>query len=220
MAKIIPDYFNRSADSIVSDDIYFESSGYIYRALSWIDLAKRKGCAVAFQYAAHDARQGIEQLLFEELLVSVGTNFDRTEYEKCVGSSTKLHAVINRLAPERELLGKFNQTVFSVSSVQIPLIVWDHKLLMKYWGRISKYLHWAGAIDETIKVKSWVGKGMAITEEACIYIWDNQIKNETGVMFPIDMHPEIRSLWEKYKTGQIDIEAVRLSCQMLKSAIR
>lgn len=220
MTKVAPDFLNRSADSIVSENIRFESSGYIYRALSWIDFAKRKNSPVAFQYAAHDARQGIEQLLFEELVLSVGTKLDRTEYEKCLGNSTKLHAIINRLVPEREKLATFNQAIFSVGGIRIPLVIWNHKLLMKYWGKLSQYLHWAGAIDETIEVRSWLEAGIVITEEACKYIWINQTQYETGAMIPNSMHPEIRSLWERYKEGRIGLEDVKISSQILEPAIR
>lgn len=219
MPKVIPDYRNRSADSIVSDSLRFESSGYIYRALSWLDLARRKDSPVAFQYAAHDARQGIEQLLFEELVLIVGTNLDRAEYEKCLGNSTKLHAIINRLAPEREKLATFNQAIFSASNIRVPLVVWDHKSLMKYWGKISTYLHWAGAIDETIQNTSWVSEGIKVTEEACLYIWNNQTQNETGVMLPYDMHPEIQHLWERYQAGSIGVEEVKISVQLLEPTI-
>jgi len=219
MAKIIPNYLNRSADSIVSDKIHFESSDYIYRALSWLDLAKRKSSPVAFQYAVHDARQGIEQLLFEELILSVGTKLDRAKYEKCLGNSTKLHMMINRLAPEREKLARFNQASFSVGNIRISLVVWDHKQLMKYWGKLSQYLHWAGAIDETIKKESWVEAGIVVAEKACLYIWKNQTQKETGIMLPNDMHPEILHLWERYKNGKIEIEEVRISLQLFEPAI-
>lgn len=219
MVKVIPNYLNRSADSIVSENIRFESSGYIYRALSWLDLTKRHNSPVTFQYAAHDTRQGIEQLLFEELVLSVETKLDREEYEKCIGNSTKLYAIINRLAPEREKLAKFNQAIFSAGTIRIPLVVWDHKLLMKYWGMLSKYLHWAGAIDETIHVQSWIQAGIRVAEEACLYIWKNQTQKETGVMTPDDMHPEIRRLWERYKNGEIGIEEVKISSQILDPVI-
>ena len=175
---------------------------------------------MAFQYAAHDARQGIEQLLFEELVLSVGTNLDRAEYEKCLGNSTKLHAIVNRLAPERESLAKFNQAVFSIGDVRIPLVVWDHKKLMEYWGKISNYLHWAGAIDEAIQNELWVKEGMHITEKACVYIWKNQTQGETGVMLPNDMHPEIRHLWERYQAGTIGLEEVKISSQLLEPSIK
>lgn len=220
MAKFIPNHKNRSADSIVSEQVRFESSGYIYRALSWLDLAKRNNCPVAFQYAVLDTRQGIEQLFFEELLISVGTKLDRMDYEKCLGNSTKLYAIINKLAPEREKLAKFNQAVFSVGSMQIPLAVWDHKFLMKYWGKLSKYLHWAGAIDETVEDGSWVGAGIVATEEACAYIWGNLTQNESGGMMPDEMHPEIRRLWERFRENKISIEEVKISSQLLEPTIR
>lgn len=219
MSKIIPSYINRTADGIVSENIHFESSGYVYRALSWLDLSKRKNSPIAFQYAAYETRQGIEQLLFEELVLSVGTKLDRSEYEKCLGNSTKLHAIINRLAPEREKLAKFNQAIFSVGSIRITLVLWDHNLLMKYWGKISKYMHWSGAINETIQDRSWVEAGIEITEEVCLYIWNNQTQGETGVMLPEKMHPEIRSLWERYKEGKIGIEEVKISSQILEPVI-
>lgn len=220
MVKVIPNFLNRSANSIVSENVRFESSSYVFRALSWLDIAKRENNLVAFQYAAHDARQGIEQLLFEELVLSVGTKLDRAEYQKCLGNSTKLHAIINRLAPEREKLGKFVQAVFSVSCIQIPLMVWNHKLLMKHWGKVSKFLHWSGAIDETIQNSAWVKNGIEIVEEACIYIWNSQTQKETVVMLPDDMHPEIRHLWYRYRDGKIGLEEVKIFSQLLESEIR
>jgi len=117
-------------------------------------------------------------------------------------------------------LAKFVQAVFPVGSIRIQLAVWDHKLIMKYWGKVSQYLHWAGAIDETIESPSWVEAGIMMTEEACLYIWNNQIQNETGVMVPDKMHPEIRHLWERYKEGEFGIEEVKISAQILAPAIR
>lgn len=210
MTKQIPNYRNRSAEEIIIDKVRFESSGYIYRALSWLDLAKKTKNRPAFQYAAHDTRQGIEQLLFEELVLSVGTKLDRKEYEKCVGNSTKLHAIINRLSPGREKLSLFVQAIFSFGDRRIDFVVWDLTLLMKYWGKISDFLHWSGAIDETIEDWQWVEKGISIVEEACLYIWKNQTEKEEGIMMPSDMRPEIRLLWERFKNGEIGLKEVKI----------
>lgn len=140
--------------------------------------------------------------------------------KKCLGNSTKLYAIINRLVPEREKLAQFNQAVFSVGSIQIPLAVWDHKLLMKYWGKLSKYLHWAGAIDKTVEDVLWVEAGIAATEEACSYILGNLTQKESGGMIPDEMHPEIRRLWEIFRENRISTEEVKISSQLLEPAIR
>ncbi len=202
MLKVIPEYRGRSADVIVSENICNESSGYIYRALSWLDLAKRKRSSPAFQYAAHDTRQGIEQLLFEELVLSTGAALSRDEYQKCLGNSTKLHAIIKRLSPEREKLARFTQAIMSVASAPIDLVIWDHGLLMKHWGTVSDYLHWSGAIDETIDSWPWVEEGISKTEQACSYIWRNQTERDTAVSSK-DMHPEMPRFGSASRQGAL-----------------
>ena len=218
--RVIPDFRGRTAHAIITENVRNESSGYVYRALSWLDLAKREKSSPAFQYGAHDARQGIEQLLFEELVLSTGANLDRSEFQKCLGNSTKLHATIKLLSPDREKLSLFVQTIMATGNEQIDLTVWDHKLLMKYWGAISNYLHWAGAIDETINNWDWVKSGIDKIEEACQYIWKNQTANETGFMLPADMHPEIAALWGRFKVGSIDIIEVKIACELLQPMLR
>jgi len=219
MAKLIPNFRGRTAHSIVTENVRNESSGYIYRALSWLNLARRERSSPAFQYGAHDARQGIEQLLFEELVLSTGANLERSEYQKCLQNSTKLHAIIRRLSPDRETLATFVQAMMSVGESQVDLMIWDHKRLMRYWGIVSEYLHWAGAIDETIDKWGWVEAAIAQTEEACLYIWTNQTEKETGVMLPRDMHPEIAALWERFKAGSIGVEEVRISSRLLQAVL-
>ena len=220
MTKVIPNFRGRAAHAIISENVRNESSGYVYRALSWLDLAKREKSSPAFQYGAHDARQGIEQLLFEELVLITGASLDRSEYQRSLGNSTKLHAIINRLSPDREKLGKFVQAVMATGDPKIDLMVWDHRLLMRYWGTVSDYLHWAGAIDETIDRWSWVEAGIAKTEEACMYIWKNQTEKETGIMLPSDMHPKIAALWERFKVESIGTEEVKIACELLLPVLR
>ena len=220
MDKVIPNYRGRAANAIITEKVHNESSGYIYRALSWLDLAKREKSSPAFQYGAHDAGNGIEQLLFEELVQCTGARLERSEYQRCLGNSTKLYATINRLSPDREKLGKFVQTVMATGNPKFDLVVWDHKLLMKYWGTVSEYLHWAGAIDETIGKWSWVEAGIAKTEEACMYIWKNQTEKETGVMLPASMHPEIVALWERFKAGRIGVDEVKIACELLQPVLQ
>lgn len=217
---MIPTFRGRTAHAIITENIHNESSGYVYRALSWLEVAKREKSSPAFQYGAHDARQGIEQLLFEELVLNTGANLDRSEYQRSLGNSTKLHAIIKRLSPDREKLGIFVQAVMATGDTKLDLMVWDHKLLMNYWGTISNYLHWAGAIDETINKWSWVEAGIAKTEEACLYIWKNQTERETGVMSPSDMHPKIAALWESFKAGSISTKEVKIACELLQSVPR
>jgi len=201
-------------EEIIPESIYFDSVGYMYRALSWEDVAKRGGNVCALQYAAHDARQSIEQLLFEEIVLCVGTQLDRSEYEKCKGNSTKLHKVIRRLNPDYNKLGKFTQAIISALPHSPSLIIWDHKKLLKHWGKVSNFLHWAGEPAETVESMEWFQKGIEAVEEAGCYIWKKNQAGFTGIIMPQDMQPEIRACWERFRVSEIDLDSVNWTARI------
>lgn len=205
----IPDYRNRSPVQIITEDVHFDSVGYVYRALSWLDVAAREKNACALQYAALDTRQGIEELLFEAVVFSVGGKLDRKEYEKCVGNATKLHKVVHRLNPDFQKLTLFMQAVLSTTPDAPQIEEWDLKLLLEHWGRVSNYLHWAGEPGETFESTEWFENGVAHVERAALHIWEKKTRGYSGIMMPDGMQPEVRSLWDRFRNGEIDPEAVK-----------
>lgn len=56
----IPSFENRSPVEIIAEQQFFESSGRIYRAMSWLDCAKINRNISALEYAALETRLGIE----------------------------------------------------------------------------------------------------------------------------------------------------------------
>lgn len=215
-----PEYRGRLPEQIISENVYFDSVGYIYRALSWLDIAKRESNVCALQYAAQDARQAIEQLLFEEIVFSVGTELDRQEYEKCKGNSTKLYKIIKQLNPDYEKLAQFTQAIVSSDPHLPPLVTWDHKELMKHWGKVSNYLHWVGEPAETVESEGWITKGIAAVDAAATHIWVKKKSGYTGIMMPKNMQPEIRNCWERFRTGDLDISGVKLSAHIALPILR
>ena len=218
--RTIPKYIDRLPEQIISEKVYFDSVGYIYRALSWLDIAKKRLNVSALQYAAHDARQGIEQLLFEELVLSVGTSLDRAEYEKCKGNATKLHKIVRRLSPDYEKLAQFTQAVMSIDPEMPPIEIWNHKELMKSWGSVSNYLHWAGEPRETVESKDWVATGIKAVEAAANHIWEKAARGYTGILMLHDMPTEIRVLWDRFKVGQVDLEQVKRTANLASPILR
>ena len=65
-----PDFRNISPQEIITQNVCFDSVGYTYRSLAWLDYAKREHNVCALHYAACDIRQAIEQLLFENIFLS------------------------------------------------------------------------------------------------------------------------------------------------------
>lgn len=203
-----PDFRNRSPEQIIKENIYFDSVGYAYRSLSWLDIAKKDRNVCALYYAALESRQAIEQLLFEELVMSVGTKLDRKEYEKCKGNSTKFHKIIQRLNPDYEKLAEFTKATLSVIPNAPNLIIWDHKILMQHWGKVSIYLHWGGEPAETTESDTWFNAGVKTVESSSLYIWETLKSGLHGITMPNQMEPEIHSLWERFKNNAVDIQGV------------
>jgi hypothetical protein len=204
-----PEFKNRAPEEIIKNIIYFDSAGFIYRSLSWLDYAKRNDNMCAILYAALDCRQGIEQLLFEELVMSVGTDLDENEYENCRGNSTKLHKIIRRLNPDYSKLAEFTKVIMSTDSRIPELHVWDHNKLMKHWGKVSDCLHWSGAPKDTYESDEWIDKTINNIENASSYIWDKISRSYTGIMRPENMAEEIFETWSKFKNNEIDANAVK-----------
>jgi hypothetical protein len=219
-----PEFRNRSPQEIISVNVYFDSVGYTYRAMSWLDLARREKNVCALQYAAHDSRQAIEQLLFEEIVISAGTDLDLGEYEKCKGNSTKLNKIIRRLNPYYEKLIQFTRAILSADPEIPVLVTWDHKELMMHWGKISNYLHWVGEPAETVESDEWFFNGVATVESAAELLWNKSKSGYTGIMMPENMQPEIRHFWDRYRTGDVDLDAVKrlahIALPILKQRVR
>jgi hypothetical protein len=203
-----PEFKNRTPEQIVTEEIDFDSVTYIYRALSWLDIARRDRNAVALHYAALEVRMGIEQLLFEQIVLSVGTQLDRQEYGRIKGNSTKLHKILKRLNPDYERLAEFTRAVAATDPNTPPLTTWSHSELMKQCGKVSNYLHWGGEPAETSESPDWVDSGIKTISEAANLIWKKKLTAYTGVMMPDRMQPEIRRAWERFKAEEIDLDAV------------
>lgn len=56
----------------------------------------------------------------------------------------------------------------------------------------------------------WLGNGIAKLESLASYTWSTFTRGQqTGNMAPKDMEPETRAIWDQYREGHIDDEAVR-----------
>ena len=215
-----PDYRNRSPDKIINEDVCFDSIGYLYRSLSWIEIAKRDRNVCALQYAAQDTRQAIEQLLFEEIVLSVGTKLDRADYKKCKGNSTRLKKILRKLNPAYQKLVLFTKAIASVDPDLPPIVVWDHDKITNLWSKVSTYLHWAGEPTETVKNNKWLDEGIVVVEMAAQYIWKKSLSGFTATMMPDNMQIEIRKCWDRYIANEIDIENVKKMADLALPILR
>ena len=150
-----PSPIGKSAEEILDFSDYLDSVGYLFRAVAWLDYFKRSGQFPALLYASIEGRQGIEYLLFEQLIIGTGANLQQEEYERCLKNRTRLSKIIDQLIPDYAKLQEFTSVVVSLQSGTPNLVHWNPKNLMKSWGELSNYLHWMGAKNRTTEVDNW-----------------------------------------------------------------
>ena len=214
-----PNHTSRTPENIVSEKLHFDSVGYLYRAMSWLDYFERNNQFTALLYACIEARYGIEYLMFEEIVISTGANLSQEDYERCLKDPTKLYKALNNISPDYEKLQAFAKIIV-IMVPEFPLMIqWNPKELIKSWGIISNYLHWCGSRNNTTELPSWRADAGVEMRRVIEPIWIKITSGQSGLMHPQGMHPEILELWHQYKDGSVDAEGIRIRMQILKPAL-
>ena len=213
----VPSFTNRTPTEIVTENNFFESSGRAYKALSWLDFSKSKKNISALEYAALETRLAIEQLLFEQLIVGVGTKLEAREYKKCSGKANKLNEIIERLIPRYERLVDFTK---AMAPDGVPITKWDNRTLIQHSGKVSNYLHWSGSLDVTVQSEAWYKNGIATIEAAICYIWHGLETGNTGILAIEELEPEMHELWELYAKGEITLERAVKRAEILEPILQ
>jgi len=215
-----PSHVSRTPAQIVGEKLHFDSSGYLYRAMSWIDYFERSYQFPALLYACIEARYGIEYLMFEEIVISTGANLSIDEYEKCLKSPTKLYNALRRISPDYEKLQGFTKIIVSSEPGLPNIIQWNLKSLLKSWGSISDYLHWCGSKNNTTELKKWRLNAGAKIRSVVEPIWLNISSGQSAIMHPNEMRPEIRDIWEQYRNNTIDAKGVKIRMEILEPMLK
>lgn len=218
---VIVDHRNRTPEDIVSKDLLFDSMGYLYRSISWLDYFERTDRVPAFFYACMEGRYAIEQLLFEQLVIGTGVRLLRSDYEACLKNRTKLSKMIDRLVPDFLKLQDFTSVVIDLDSKLPRVIFWKPKDLMKSWGRLSSHLHWLGASSETTENIEWKKGALNNAKEILMPIWEQYHSADCiGLMHPDDMEPEVNRIWLDFREGKIELESVRIRMRLIQPRLQ
>ncbi|AEJ01261.1 hypothetical protein Nit79A3_1429 [Nitrosomonas sp. Is79A3] len=214
----IPNYIGKSPDEIIGIDL-FDSASYLYRSMAWLDYHKRTKKFSSLLYACAEGRNGIEYLLFEELVISTGANLSVEKYKKCVNEKNLFKRTIAQLSPDYELLQIFSQIILSLEPSAPKLIYWDHSSLMKAWGVLSRYLHWSGARNLTSENAVWLDSARLAVHDVLEPIWLKITSGQSGLMHPNNMVPIVHEIWERFRSGEIDASAAKFQLKFLEPVV-
>lgn len=199
-----------------------DSSWLILQAESLCRYAKEKGSCTALVYAALETRNAIEQLFFNLVfLCRPASGLTRRDLEECKKKGG-VFRVFARFAPDYRKRVEFTQLCLSLDTGAPRVIAWDTKRLEKYFGKVSQFCHFQGVSSETTEAdfNVWLAKGVALVEEIFGYFKSEMSRAHSGMLRPETMQPEVRTAWENFKSGQIDLPNLRTRLELMQPVMR
>lgn len=211
-----PPHRNRSADEILGEKLYFDSAGYLFRAISWLDHFHRNPRYTTLLYACIEGRMGIEYLLFEELVMSTGAKLSREDYERSLKDRNSFTKPIRQLNPDHEKAQEFTRAVAEIEPSAPSLIFWRPRDLEKAWGKLSKHLHWGGARTEAADDPQWLDQAYRDVKQVLVPIWEMMLSGSSSLFHPDSMKPAVREIWVDFKDGKIDAKSVKARLELIR----
>ncbi len=199
-----------------------DSSWLILQAESLCRLAKENGNCSALVYAALETRNAIEQLFFDlAYLCRPASGFARKDWEACRKKGGVFH-VFARFGHDYQKRIEFTQLCLSLEHDSPRVIAWDTKKLQKYWGKVSEFCHFQGISTETTEADFdvWLVKGIALVEEIFGYFESEMSRASSGVLRPETMQHEVKTAWEDFKCGRIDLSNLRTRLQIMQPVVQ
>ena len=215
-----PNHRNRTPQEIISENIFHDTRGFMFRAVSWLDMADQTRRFTAFHYACIDARLAIEHLIFEQLAITAGNDLDAEKYKRCVDNPPKLDKLLRQTVPDYEKLQEFTKLVVSLSHGVPPVNQWNIKDLRKSWGRLSYYLHWVGAYPQTTENPKWQAQAIQDVKDIIEPLWQKISSGHSGSIRLESMPPPVREIWNEFRDGQIDFESARSRLNLVRDQLR
>jgi hypothetical protein len=218
-AMLPPSHIGRSPEEIASKTLHFDSAGYLYRAVSWLDYYKRSKNFPALLYASIEGRMAVEYLLFELLVIGTSAQLTLEEYKKCLKDRTKLDKAISRLVPNYEKVQEFSALLIEFEPALPKHLKWNIKDLKKDWGVLSEYLHWLGAANLTAEKDAWCATAYEELRSILQPLWEKLSSGQSMMMPPGNMTHEVREVWEDFSVGKVDSDSARIRLRILKPVL-
>ena len=158
-----PDYRNRRRDQIIRSDVFFDSVGYTYRSLSWIDIAKRDRCVCALQTRLTMLVMHLNNFHSRKCF-QVGRQLDR-ENTRSVNGYQKTDQHHSQTKPQYQKLASFTKRNFYRSRTTAHRYLGPQRNY-EAMGKVSNYLHWTGEPAETVESPEWLNEGIVAFETA------------------------------------------------------
>ncbi len=155
-------------------------------------------------FACLEARNAIEQLWYELVMLIHGGTIARELYEKCRKRRDGFLAAIREAEPRYRQLSKFTALCMHLDA-RAPSegIAWDLGRLKNEWQSLSSYCHAPGHPISTIENPQWFSKGVALVHGVFDYFQQEMSRGASALLKPANMTPEAHMIWEDFAENRI-----------------
>ncbi len=199
-----------------------EADWLILQARDIAELSRQTANPSLLVFSCLEARNAIEQLWFELLMVIYGGSMERDLLNKCKKRRNGFLAAIHEAGPQYRLLAQFTALCIKLDAkATFKVIVCDLKRLKKPWQSLSGYCHAQASPTETIYDFNWFSEWLSLIDETFQYFKSQMTECATSLLSPDRMIPEVRMNWEDFSAHRINEEQVLIRLkivQLLRSA--
>jgi hypothetical protein len=194
-----------------------EADWLILQARDIAELARQTTNPSLLVFSCLEARNAIEQLWFELLMVIFGGSMERDLFDKCRKRRDGFLAAIHEAEPQYRLLAQFTALCIKLDvKATFKGIIWDLKRLKKLWQSLSGYCHAQASPIETLDDLNWFSEGQSLIEETFDYFRSQMTDGATTLLSADRMIPEARMIWEDFSTLRINEEQALIRLRIIQ----
>jgi len=181
------------------------------------EIGKNSVSPTLVVFACLEARNAIEQLWCEILLLIHGGAISRQLFEQCRKRQGGFLAAIQDAEPKYRQLSKFTEIAMNLDScAPCEGIAWDLRRLKRLWQSLSEYCHAQCIPTVTIEDSKWISKGHELVAELFTYFRQKMSRGATAILSPDAMTYEAKMIWEDFVGNRIDEEQVRIRLRVVQ----
>ena len=182
---------------------------HVVQSRRLIDVALSRGSSTALVYAALEARNALERLVFEMSVLATGGKFTSDQLSAAQKKDGLFKLLDEALHNYRRHI-EFQNICMDLMGNPLRFPVPDIRCCKRLRTDLSSYCHCQ--LDPNVTISDpagqWFKIGIDIIKQTCDFL-DPLLTAPFGVMHPGTMPAEVREIFDVYISGDIDINTVR-----------
>lgn len=182
---------------------------HLGQAQQLCNAALERQSATALVYAALEARNGIERLVFEMSVLATGGNLTNEQLQ-IARNQHGLYRLLEEAMGAYRRYFEFMNMCLEVSGADAQIAVPDIRRGKRLTTALSSYCHCLLDPNTTVRAHrdAWFTQGVAKVQDACTYL-EQLIGGCRAAIQPDTMPPEVKELLDLYLAEECDSSTAR-----------